>query len=179
MFKNNQKLIVLMFACVFFLVSIGLVATSQEKGETLVIAAAEEIETMLPYRTTGQGLGVPARFFYEALFRIDRETQKPEPSAVEDWEVSEDGLTYTFHLYEGIKWHKGYGELTAKDVLFTYDFHLNPEKQSVHKDMYWMVEDLEAIDDYTVRFHLSEPFGSIYFDFCGFMSRSSFEPGCL
>ena len=43
------------------------------------------------------------------------------PDLAEKWELSADGKTYTFRLRKGVKWHKGYGELTADDVKFSYD----------------------------------------------------------
>ena len=42
------------------------------------------------------------------------------PDLAEKWELSADGKTYTFHLRKGVKWHRGYGELTADDVKFSY-----------------------------------------------------------
>src|SRR5690606_29801668 len=40
------------------------------------------------------------------------------PGLAESWESSEDGLTWTFHLKQGVQRHKGFGEFTADDVVF-------------------------------------------------------------
>ena len=45
------------------------------------------------------------------------------------WEVSEDALTWTFYLNEGVQFHKGYGELTADDVVWSFDEFAN---SSIH-----------------------------------------------
>jgi len=83
----------------------------------------------------------------------------PKPHLAESWEVSEDGLTYTFHLRKGVKFHDG-REFTAEDVAFSMDRML-----SIGKGFAWLwkgvldVGDTEAIDDYTVAFHLNKPYG--------------------
>ena len=83
----------------------------------------------------------------------------PKPHLAESWDVSDDGLTYTFHLRKGVKFHDG-TELTAEDVAFSMDRML-----SISKGFAWLwkdvldVGDIEAADDYTVAFHLNEPYG--------------------
>lgn len=83
----------------------------------------------------------------------------PKPHLAESWDVSDDGLTYTFHLRKGVKFHDG-TELTAEDVAFSMDRML-----SLGKGFAWLwkdvldVGDTEAVDDYTVAFHLNKPYG--------------------
>jgi len=83
----------------------------------------------------------------------------PRPHLAESWDISEDGLTYTFHLRKGVKFHDG-TELTAEDVVFSMDRML-----SIGKGFAWLwkgvldVGDTEMIDDYTVAFHLNKPYG--------------------
>jgi len=83
----------------------------------------------------------------------------PQPQLAESYEVSDDGLTYTFKLKEGVKFHDG-SELTAEDVVFSMDRML-----SLGRGFSWLwqdvldVGDVEAIDDYTVAFNLNEPYG--------------------
>ncbi len=83
----------------------------------------------------------------------------PQPHLAESWEVSDDGLVYTFKLREGVKFHDG-TELTAEDVAFSMD-----RMVSLGKGFSWLwqdvldVGDTEVVDDYTVAFHLNEPYG--------------------
>jgi peptide/nickel transport system substrate-binding protein len=83
----------------------------------------------------------------------------PKPHLAESWEVSDDGLTYTFHLRKGVKFHDG-AELTAEDVVFSMDRVL-----SIGFGFAWLwkdvldVGDTEVVDDYTVAFHLNEVYG--------------------
>jgi len=80
-----------------------------------------------------------------------------KPNVAENWETTSDGLTWTFMLRKGIKFHDG-SELTAEDVAFTMDRII-----AIGEGYGYMfaekVESTEAVDDYTVRFNLSEPYG--------------------
>jgi len=59
------------------------------------------------------------QYIFEGLTRIDGITNEPVPSLAKSWEVSEDGLSWTLHLREDVKWNDG-KPLTAADVVFTY-----------------------------------------------------------
>ena len=70
-----------------------------------------------------------------------------------------DPLTYIAHLRRGVRFHDGH-ELTSKDVVYTYAAFLDPNYISPFKGAFRMLESVTAVDDYTVEFHLKEPFGS-------------------
>ncbi len=79
------------------------------------------------------------------------------PHLAERWDVSPDGLTWTFYLRKGVKFHDG-KELTAEDVVFsTKRFVTIGEGYSYLLSPY--LEDVRAIDDYTVEFKLKTTFG--------------------
>ncbi|MCA1768711.1 MAG: ABC transporter substrate-binding protein [Halomonas sp.] len=99
---------------------------------------------------------------YEGLLRYTTDLE-PIPQLAESWEVSDDGLTWTFHLREGVTWHDG-EPFTAADVVFSADvFHreLNPSARAVLQH----VESIEATDDHTVVFTLGETFGPFLLSF--------------
>ncbi len=83
----------------------------------------------------------------------------PQPHLAESWEVSDDGLTYTFKLKQGVKFHDG-TELNADDVVYSMDRML-----SIGKGFAWLWQDVldlgdtVAVDDYTVAFNLNEAYG--------------------
>ena len=79
------------------------------------------------------------------------------PDLAEDWEVSEDGLQYTFHLREGLTFHNG-DPLVAEDVIYTYERTLNPDFASPHANKLTLITDFVATDELTVDITLSEPF---------------------
>ena len=80
------------------------------------------------------------------------------PDLAESWEVSEDGLTYTFVLRQGVKFHDG-EPFTADDVVASFQRILTPPEGIVipiKADM-GMVDSVEKLDDFTVKFNLSSP----------------------
>ena len=81
------------------------------------------------------------------------------PGLAERWEIP-DPLTYTFHLHHGVKFHDG-RPLTARDVKWTFDSLLQGKVRSTKAATYHLVDHIDATDDYTVTFHLKEPFASL------------------
>lgn len=80
------------------------------------------------------------------------------PDLAESWEISDDGLVYTFHLREGVTFHDGEA-FTADDVVATFNRIIDPPDGviSVFQEELSMVENVEAVDDLTVTFTLSSP----------------------
>ena len=78
-----------------------------------------------------------------------------EGDLAENWQISDDGLQYTFKLREGVTYHNG-DTFTADDVLFTYNRSKDKEK-SIHSRVIANVKALDKIDDYTVKFTLGAP----------------------
>jgi peptide/nickel transport system substrate-binding protein len=80
------------------------------------------------------------------------------PDLATSWEVSDDGLTYTFFLRDGVLWHDG-TEFTADDVIATFDRRRNPPEGvvSIRQTLYDAVTAIEAPNPLTVVFTLSEP----------------------
>jgi peptide/nickel transport system substrate-binding protein len=71
--------------------------------------------------------------------------------------MSKDRLVYTFKLRDNIKWHKGFGKVTAHDVKFSFDRIMDPNTRSV----YWgevgtTVKEVKVVDDLTVEVHLKD-----------------------
>ena len=102
------------------------------------------------------------------------------PWLAESWEQSEDGLTWTFHLREGVMFSNG-REMTAEDVKFSFERLIDPETGAGNAARVGPPEtQIEVIDDYTVAITHPEPFGifpqSIGFDkSTGIVARESLE----
>ncbi len=98
---------------------------------------------------------------YEALVGIDPyddPNYRFVPELAESWEISDDKLTYVFHLRHGVTFHDG-TPLTARDVIATYDKILDPQTKAAHLRAY--LEELasyRALDDYTVEFVWKRPY---------------------
>ena len=79
------------------------------------------------------------------------------PDLAAEWQVSEDGLQYTFKLRDGLTFHNG-DPLKAADVLYTYQRTTNPDFASPHANKLDLVESIDAPDPLTVAIKLSAPF---------------------
>ena len=79
------------------------------------------------------------------------------PDLAENWEVSEDGLTYTFTLRDGLTFHNG-DPLKAEDIVYTYERTTDPDFASPHANKLALVESVDTPDDLSVTFTLSAPF---------------------
>jgi ABC-type transport system substrate-binding protein len=79
------------------------------------------------------------------------------PDLAESWEVSPDGLTYTFKLRQGLTFHNG-DPLTSADIKYTFDRTTDPEFASPHANKLALVTDLRTPDETTVTLTLSAPF---------------------
>ncbi|MFZ5918866.1 MAG: ABC transporter substrate-binding protein [Chloroflexota bacterium] len=77
------------------------------------------------------------------------------PDLVEGWDVSTDGLTYTFHVHDGVYWSDG-TQVTGKDFAFTYRALKYGELDSPRLSNVEYVEEINLIDDMTVEFVFSE-----------------------
>jgi len=108
------------------------------------------------------------RTIFDTLVEIDPTSLEIEPGVAKSWDVSKDGLTYTFHLREGVKFHNG-SEVTASDVKYTFERLVDPDVASVAPDLFKFVEGSEAftngeadevsgievLDDYTLEIRLT------------------------
>jgi peptide/nickel transport system substrate-binding protein len=81
------------------------------------------------------------------------------PGLAERWEIP-DPKTYIFHLHQGVKFHDG-RPLTSRDVKWTFDSLLQGKIRSTKSAVYRLVNNIETTDDYTVIFHLKEPFTTL------------------
>ena len=81
------------------------------------------------------------------------------PALAERWDIP-DRLTYIFHLHHGVKFHDG-RPLTSRDVKWTFDSMLQGKIRSTKTAAYRFVDRVEAPNDYTVVFHLKEPFATL------------------
>jgi len=88
---------------------------------------------------------------YESFFYLDNHA-KPYPRLAESYDVSEDGLTYTFHLRKGAKFHNG-DEVKASDAVFSIKRAMGMANMSAYVAA---VEDVKALDDYTVQITLNQ-----------------------
>jgi ABC-type transport system substrate-binding protein len=98
-----------------------------------------------------------AAHIYSGLLKYNLKTMEPEPDLARSWNVSPDGLTYTFQLRNNVQWHKGYGKFTARDVKFSFDRIMDNRAKSRYRTDFKDVREVEVVDDYTVRIKMKSP----------------------
>ena len=92
---------------------------------------------------------------HDRLVSIDRDLTV-QPELATSWEANDDFTSYTLHLRRGVKFHHG-KDFKAEDVIYTYQRLLSPDIDSVVRNSLSIIEEMVAVDDYTVRFDLSSP----------------------
>lgn len=143
-----------------------------------------ELRVRLQFARAG-GVYDPARwkytsdwFIYPNVFNwLVRWTPGPdpkelEPDLAEKWTVSPDGFVYTFNLKKGVQFHEGYGELTADDVVFSFQRQLDDPNMVFHEALS-PIKSIEALDKYTLRITLKARDGSFMW------TVISYRPGLI
>ena len=143
-------------------------------AKTLVYCSEGSPEGFTPaLYTAGTTFDASSRQIYNRLVEFERGSTKIVPALAESWTVSDDGLTYTFKLRTGVKFHttKNFSpsrDFNADDVLFSFERQLNANhpynkvsggtyEYFSSMDMGTLIKVLEKVDNNTVRFRLNQP----------------------
>jgi peptide/nickel transport system substrate-binding protein len=137
---------------------------SKPTGGSIVVARAGDSDTLDPAHTTA---GIAFQVFtniFDTLIAYDIELGY-EGILAESWELSEDGLEYTFKLRPSIKFHDD-TDLNAEAVKFTFDRLMLPETNAPAAGWITPLSSTEVVDDLTVKLVLSEPFSPLLGNLC-------------
>jgi peptide/nickel transport system substrate-binding protein len=136
--------------------------TPSKPSNTLIYGRGEDSKTLDPINgETGETVLVLLNL-YDTLVAFADETMEIEPSLATSWDVSEDALTWTFHLREGVRFHDG-TPVDAEAVIFSLDRLRQDNNPHVsdparpYKPSYHVIDKITATDPLTVVFHLREP----------------------
>jgi peptide/nickel transport system substrate-binding protein len=126
------------------------------QAESLTVALSSAPSSIDPhFATTGQNQQL-SMVMFDRLVHIDEDGQFTEGLATE-WEVSEDRLTWTFTLREGVSFHNG-EEFTAEDVVFTIErIPEVPNSPAPFTQRLAAIESVEAVDGQTVEIRTNAP----------------------
>ncbi len=116
--------------------------------DSVIVSLSADISNLDPANTANQPDIQILRNIHDTL--VSETADGFVPWLAESMEMSEDGLSYTFKLHEGVLFHNG-DELKAGDVVFTYERAM--ESPYVNSTL-GSIEKVTAVDDYTVRFDL-------------------------
>ncbi len=128
-----------------------------KEGGTYVEVSFADAENLNPILSVDTASRDNHMLLFDKLVVVDGDTLEVIPDLAESWEISDDGLTYTFHLREGVTWHDG-EPFTCRDVEFTYEMILDEELNSPRRaDLVDILtpEQITCLDDYTIEFQLS------------------------
>jgi len=147
-------------------------ATAGGRSGVLLVGNGAEIQSLDPHLSGGSVDHNVLCTLFEGLLTLDEQTLTPRPGAAERWEISADGLTYTFHLRRDGKWSNG-DPLTSRDFLFSFRRALSPKFASEYRDALYPVRNAEAFakgrvtdfaetgfaapDDHTLVITLAQP----------------------
>lgn len=132
----------------------GISFAQEAAGGTLVMTISPEPNAMISAFNSASPVAVISSKMTEGLLRYDFELQ-PHPELATAWEVSADGLTITFHLREGVKWHDGQ-PFTSADVAYSI-MEILKQHHPRGRGVFSGVESAETPDEHTVILHLKTP----------------------
>ncbi len=134
------------------------------QGGTLVAALSGEPDQLDPHKTTAYPSFQVLENVYDTLVQPNQELEM-EPALASKWETSEDGLTWTFTLREGVRFHNG-NPLTAADVVYSYDRITGEKLANAYR--FEAVKDVAAQGDDTVVITLNRPAPNLLSQIGGF-----------
>lgn len=124
----------------------------------ITVAVGSSFTTLDPYQATDLLSRSVAKSFYEGLYAFDKNL-KPVPQLAKSHEVSPDGLSWTFTLQEGVKFHDG-TEFNADAVKLNFERVLNPANHLSRYALLKFIDKVEVLGPYKVRFDLKSPMPS-------------------
>ena len=144
------------------LVGIGAVLTPAAIAQDKIVKWNNgDWKSMDPAFVTGVLESYVVMNIYAALVQWEYGSMEIVPDLAESWEISNDGLVYTFMLRKGVQFHQGYGEVTAEDVKYSYDRILDPKTGAYLAKDYKMIKEVKVVDKYKVQFVLAEPYAPL------------------
>ncbi len=145
-------------------------AEEAKQGGSMIVTYKDDVSTLDPAIGYDWQNWSMIKSLFDALMDYAPGTTDLVPDLAESYEVAPDGLSYTFKLRHGVKFHNG-RELTAEDVKWSIERAVQPETQSPGQGFFGMIagfddvaagkvkelSGIEVVDPYTLRFTLSHP----------------------
>ncbi len=145
-----------LFILIPLLFSIPTVSHSQVAGGTVTYAAGADPDSLDPANAESNPSEAVNRMMYENIVRFD-EKLKIVPGLATRWEQAKDGLSWTFFLRKGVKFHDG-TPFNAEAVKVFFERMIGPEKPSRAGLFTPFVNSVDIVDEYTAKVNLKTPF---------------------
>ncbi len=124
-------------------------------GGTIKIVTDTDPVGLDPMISSAYSTALITEHVYSSLMQYDKQLNEVQPDLAEKVDISDDKLTYTFHLRQGVKWHDGQ-PFTADDVKFSMERQKDPKTGSPNAYMYSEVADVKVVDPNTVEVHFNK-----------------------
>ncbi|HIN85376.1 MAG TPA: hypothetical protein EYN06_02765, partial [Myxococcales bacterium] len=133
--------------------------------DRLVVVIEDPPRNLDPRFTTDATSMRVSRLIFSSLVSVDNPTLRARAELASGWEQDRaDPRVWTVDLRRDLKWHDG-THFTAEDVVYTYNSVMSPELGSPFREPYQAnIAKVEAVDSYTVRFHLYAPYATFLTD---------------
>lgn len=135
------------------------ISAQEPASKTLSVALGDSITTLDPHRAANQPSYQVRNMCFDFLIQTNLENGF-SPCLAKDWEFNEEGNEMTLYLEEGVKFHNG-EDFTSADVVATFKRVLEDSTLTIANAYWSLLTGVEAIDDYTVKLILSQPYAGI------------------
>jgi peptide/nickel transport system substrate-binding protein len=137
----------------------GPAAENARTGGSVTVASLTEPPALDPFHQSADARIQYSVLMYQGLM-YESASGTALPLLAEKVDVSDDGLTYTFHLRNGVTFHNGKA-MTAEDVKYSYDYIRDPSNGSPGASDFQVIKEITTPDDATVVMSLSQPNAAI------------------
>ncbi len=157
-----------LLAAICLCMAVPMTGFAADKSD-IVIAVDADVDTLHPtdFSTTVE-MNVLNQIYDTLMYFNPDGTEDPQPRIAESYEISDDGLDYTFHLRDDVTFHDG-TPVTADDVVFSIELYKASEYQGSQISM---LSSVEATDEHTVVCHLDTPYSPFLEGICSPMIAS-------
>ncbi len=161
--KKFFTILCLMVVSLSLIISCGGGAADDSRSQTLIVAMSSDIVTLDPSAQNDSYSANAMTQIYEGLVHMTPGNEVV-PSLAERYEISPDGLEYTFYIKRNVKFHNG-EELKAEDVIFSFKrAFVSPAVAHIFSAI--DADSLTAVDDYTVKFKMKMNYSGILMALC-------------
>lgn len=121
----------------------------------IIVAVQSDGKSLDPHKVTDAASMHYIENMYSTLMQYTDTYGEVQPGLAERYEISDDQLSYTFHLRKGVKFHNSDKEVTAYDVKYSIERIIEHEVRKAHFEL---LKEIETPDEHTVIFHMEKPF---------------------
>ena len=128
------------------------------RAETYFNNLSGEPENLHPIKSTDYYSSVVQYYILESLLQRDEDTYEWKSNLAKTWSISADGKTFTFELFDNLKWSDG-KDLTVQDIKFSFNAFRNPEYGGIrHLPYFEQMESVKILNKKKIQFKVKEPY---------------------